>query len=209
MTEPPAPQQPTTWGHQPPPPPRHTPPPAGWAPPQSGWVPPTPQRRDPKVLAAIGGGLAVVLIIIGLAVASRREFSTAIADTAPTAAANDDPGTAGAPGPDDTATDDSGTTADSPPVPQQLRDLDIADGHAGGSPTAYTRAFKTLSSRCKEQGVGLGNEIGATLKLLRQAGIHDENRLTVMQHVADSIPPGQKMRFADIAGAYVTLREGS
>jgi hypothetical protein len=91
-------------------------------------------------------------------------------------------------------------------VPQQLRDLDAAAGASTGSEAAYDTAFKTLSSRCQEQGVKLGNEVGAILGLLQKGNVTDETRLTVMQHVAQSIPPGQKMGCADIGAAYVTLR---
>jgi hypothetical protein len=92
------------------------------------------------------------------------------------------------------------------PVPQQLRDLDAAAGVNVGTPAAYDAAFKTLSSRCQEQGVSLGNEVGAILGLLQKSNVTDETQLSVMQHVAQSIPPGQKMGCADIGAAYVTLR---
>ncbi|MEU1631080.1 hypothetical protein ABZ746_38735 [Streptomyces sp. NPDC020096] len=103
----------------------------------------------------------------------------------------------------------SGTSqGPSEPVPQELRDLDVAAGvHASPQPD-YDAAFKTLSTRCNEQGVGLGNEVGAVLGLLQKKGVNDENRLTVMQHLAASIPAGTNMGCADIGGAYVTLRTG-
>lgn len=90
---------------------------------------------------------------------------------------------------------------------QQLRDEDIAAGHTS-SAAAYDSAFADLSAKCTEQGVPLADEMHATLGLLQKADIRDETHLTVMQHVAASIPAGARMKCSDIAGAYVTLREG-
>jgi hypothetical protein len=105
-------------------------------------------------------------------------------------------------------TSTSNDSSSTPPVPTQLRDLDQAAGVNPQPQAAYDKAFATLSSKCKEQGVGLGNEVGAVLKLLQKANINDETQLTVMQHLAASIPAGSpKMSCADIGGAYVTLRE--
>jgi hypothetical protein len=87
-----------------------------------------------------------------------------------------------------------------------VRDLDVADFGNASAQAAYDKAFTTLSGRCKEKGVGLANEVGEVLKLLKESGVHDETRLTVMQHMTQSIPAGQKMSCADIGGAYVTLR---
>jgi len=78
-----------------------------------------------------------------------------------------------------------------------------------GSRADYDTAFATLAGRCQEQGASLGNEVQAVLGLLQKNGINDENRLTVMRHMASSIPEGTPaMKCADIGGAYVTLREG-
>jgi hypothetical protein len=100
------------------------------------------------------------------------------------------------------------TTAALPSPAQQLRDEDIAAGH-GDDAAAYDSAFADLSAKCTEQGVPLANEMHATLGPLQKANINDETHLTVMQHVAASIPAGSpKMGCADIAAAYVTLREG-
>lgn len=95
----------------------------------------------------------------------------------------------------------------SKPVAQEVRDLDVAEFSKAASQASYDKAFKTLSGRCNEQGVGLGNEVGAVLKLLEKQ-VHDETRLTVMQHMAQSIPAGQKMKCSEVGGAYVTLRAG-
>lgn len=104
-----------------------------------------------------------------------------------------------------TSSNDSSST---PPVATQLRDLDVAAGVQAQPQSAYDTAFATLSGKCREQGVGLGNEVGAVLKLLQQHSINDETQLSVMQHLSDSIPAGSpKMSCADIGGAYVTLRE--
>ena len=101
------------------------------------------------------------------------------------------------------------TTAATPPVPEQLRDMDIAANVDVQPQSAYNTAFAALSKDCTEQGVPLANEVHATLGLLQKAKITDETHLTVMQHIAQSIPAGSpKMSCADIAGAYVTLREG-
>lgn len=98
----------------------------------------------------------------------------------------------------------------SEPVPQELRDLDVAAGVKAAPQTDYDSAFQALSSKCQEQGVGLGNEVGAVLGLLQKGHVTDENRLTVMQHMAASVPAGSaKMKCADVGGAYVTLRTGS
>ncbi|MFF4735882.1 hypothetical protein ACFY2W_08315 [Streptomyces sp. NPDC001262] len=94
------------------------------------------------------------------------------------------------------------------PVPQQLRDLDVAAGVHAGLEGAYDSAFKALSSRCMEQDVRLGNVVGAVLGLLQKGGVRDENRLTVMQHLTDSIPAGSRMGCADVGAVYVTLRTG-
>lgn len=103
----------------------------------------------------------------------------------------------------------SSSSATSETVPQQLRDLDVAAGVHAQPQTAYDQAFADLSARCQEQGVGLGNEVGAVLKLLQKNGINDETQLSVMQHMAASIPAGSsKMSCANVGGAYVTLREG-
>lgn len=103
--------------------------------------------------------------------------------------------------------DSASSSAPSEPVPQELRDLDVAAGVKAAPQPDYDAAFKTLSSRCQEQGVGLGNEVGEVLKLLQKGHVTDENRLTVMQHMAASVPAGSaKMKCADVGGAYVTLR---
>lgn len=106
--DPQQPPQPPTWGQQPPPPAGPPTPPPGYTPP-TDWVPPTPQKRNPKVLAAIGASAAVVVVLIGLALASKHDSTTVTADPA-TAATTDDPGTdLGDPSTDDPATDDPAT----------------------------------------------------------------------------------------------------
>jgi len=96
----------------------------------------------------------------------------------------------------------------SEPPAQQLRDLDVSAGHTSPA-AAYTTAFATLSKDCTEQGVPLANGVEATLGLLQKAHIDDETNLTVMQHLVQSMAGEKgKMPFAQIAGAYVTLREG-
>lgn len=98
------------------------------------------------------------------------------------------------------------TTSETPA--QQLHDIDTAAGHASPA-AAYTAAFATLSKDCTEQGTPLANEVEATLGLLQKAKVTGETNLTVMQHLAQSIPAGSpKMSCANVAGAYVTLREG-
>lgn len=98
--------------------------------------------------------------------------------------------------------------APSEPVPQEIRDLDVSDHDQASPQPAYDQAFTTLEGRCNEQGVGLANEVGEVLKLLKKGGVDDETRLTVMQHMAASVPQGQKMGCADVGAAYVTLRTG-
>jgi hypothetical protein len=95
-----------------------------------------------------------------------------------------------------------------PPVPEQLRDLDRAAGVHVEENAAYDQAFATLSSRCQEQGVALGNEVEEVLKLLKEEGVKDEDLLSVMQHLVASIPAdaAKMMSCAQIGGAYVTLR---
>ncbi|MEV8474866.1 hypothetical protein [Streptomyces sp. NPDC051173] len=94
------------------------------------------------------------------------------------------------------------------PVPQQLRDLDVAAGVHADSEGAYEAAFTALSSRCTEQGAHLGGEVDAILGLLQKGGVRDESRLTVMQHLADSISAGTRIGCADAGSVYVTLRTG-
>jgi hypothetical protein len=102
----------------------------------------------------------------------------------------------------------SGSSGSGEPPAQQLRDLDVAAGHSA-SANAYTSAFAVLSKHCTEQGVPLANEVQATLGLLKKASIDDETNLTVMQHLDQSMAAEKsKTSCAQIAGAYVTLREG-
>lgn len=101
----------------------------------------------------------------------------------------------------------SGNTSETPA--QQLRDIDAAI-HGNASPqAAYDTAFKTLSHDCQEQGAPLANTVGGTLGLLQKDNINDETNLTVMQHLAASIPDGMaKMKCVEVGGAYVALRQG-
>jgi hypothetical protein len=105
----------------------------------------------------------------------------------------------------------SSTTSSGPsaPVPQELRDLDVAKGGHIAAQPSYNTAFTALSAVCTEQGVPLGNEVGAILDLLNKANIKDENRLTVMQHLTQSAAGVKtKMPCSDLGASYVTLREG-
>lgn len=166
---------------------------------QPGWVQPEPAAKKKGgcvTCLVFAGAFAVTLVVIIAVVGGGKKSGTSAAA----------PVTATATAAATTTAADSSTP--SVPVPQQLRELDIAAGVSPDSQAAYDAAFKTLSSRCREQGVKLGNEVGAILELLQKGNVTDETQLTVMQHVAQSIPPGQKMGCADIGAAYVQMRTG-
>ncbi|WP_035844939.1 hypothetical protein [Kitasatospora azatica] len=97
--------------------------------------------------------------------------------------------------------------APAPTVGEQLRGQDTAAKLPGvGSGADYNSAFDTLSARCQEQGASLGDEVQAVLELLQKNGVTDENRLTVMQHLAATLPAGvgQQQSCAQAGNAYVT-----
>ncbi|MFE9427845.1 hypothetical protein ACFYNO_33355 [Kitasatospora sp. NPDC006697] len=78
-----------------------------------------------------------------------------------------------------------------------------------GSAADYDLAFGTLSDRCLESEANLSDEVQSVLGLLQQHGIDDENRLTVMRHLAAVLPTTLKQTCATVANAYVTVREES
>lgn len=169
-------------------------------------LPPAPPRRKTSPVKIIGlgcGGLVLLFVALAVlgAVAGSPKTTPSSAAAAPTTPAVLT--TSAAPQPKPTK-----AAAKGPNVGSELRDLDLADGVNVESTPTYEQAFRTLSSKCQEQGIGLGNEVGAILKLLKDKNVNDETRLTVMQHLADSIPGPQKMSCAEMGGAYVTLRTG-
>jgi hypothetical protein len=167
-------------------------------------------RDQLRILVGIGAFFAAVVVIGGIvsAVNALKGHTSAAASPQRTAAAASAPTPAAAPAPNSPATGAGKASKPKarPNVGSELRDLDMADGVSVEPTATYEQAFAALSAKCQEQGVPLGNGVDAVLKLLKKKGVTDETRLTVMQHLAESIPGPQKMSVADVGGAYVTLR---
>ncbi|MEC3919310.1 hypothetical protein [Nocardia sp. CDC160] len=69
-------------------------------------------------------------------------------------------------------------------------------------------ALDALHGACREDDAKLDAEAKKANELLQQAGIHDENTVTVLQHLRGSLPDSAPvMNCAEILGAYITLRE--
>ena len=110
-------------------------------------------------------------------------------------------------------------TADSPPArnspsaqPTQDYSNDPAsllaqrDGASDVAP--YAAALDHLQPKCTQDRVGIAGLGDAGFTDLTKNGITDETRLTVLQHLNESIPDGSKVDCQSSLAAYLVLREG-
>jgi 3-oxoacyl-ACP reductase-like protein len=91
-----------------------------------------------------------------------------------------------------------------------------ACGGSSGAPAASAPTYSTaeqaaldaLHPGCTQDDATLDRFANNALGLLEKAGIHDETKLTVLQHLRQSIPASSpSMDCQQMLGAYVTLRE--
>lgn len=76
--------------------------------------------------------------------------------------------------------------------------------------SAYQAALDALAGKCTQSSDGQLAAMGdAAYGQLVAAGVKDETRLSLLQHVAASIPAGSpRLDCVGQMAAYVTLREG-
>lgn len=96
-----------------------------------------------------------------------------------------------------------------PATPSPAQSLAAAD-QAGGQVSAYQAALDALAGKCTQSSDGQLAAMGdAAYGQLVAAGVKDETRLSLLQHVAASIPAGSpRLDCVGQMAAYVTLREG-
>lgn len=82
--------------------------------------------------------------------------------------------------------------------------------HLDGSSAdaVYVSALDRLAAECTEGRVKVAGYVDTAYRDLERNGVTDETRLTVMKHLARSIPPSAAPTRCDqVAAAYLTLRE--
>jgi hypothetical protein len=151
--------------------------------PQSGERLTVPKRNN----TAVGCGCFVVLAVavtVGIVIAGNRGGSD-LSSTPPA-----------------TQVAAPATTAASPA--QELADLD-----GGKSPAAdYQAALDALAPKCTQDVAHIAGLGDAGYQDLVKNGITDETRLTVLQHLSDSIPASLgKTDCTGMLSAYLVLRE--
>jgi hypothetical protein len=76
------------------------------------------------------------------------------------------------------------------------------------SVTDYTAALTALATKCSQDVTQLANMVAPVMSGFEGAGISDEDHLSILQHVAASIPDGTTgMDCIQQYAAYETLRE--
>lgn len=78
-----------------------------------------------------------------------------------------------------------------------------------GSVADYQAAFDKVTPKCTNDPSKLPAMVEATDAILVKGGVTDENGLSILGHLSDSIPAGAPaMDCTDILAAYATLRTG-
>jgi hypothetical protein len=97
-------------------------------------------------------------------------------------------------------------TATEAPTPDPASLLTQRDGAADVAP--YAATLNQLQAACTQDRAGIAGLGDAGLADLQKNGIRDETRLTVLQHLRDSIPASAgRTDCAGILTAYLVLRE--
>jgi hypothetical protein len=97
-------------------------------------------------------------------------------------------------------------TATGAPTPDPASLLTQRDGATNVAP--YAAALNALQPACTQDRAGIAGLGDAGLTDLEKNGIRDETRLTVLQHLRDSIPAsGGRTDCAGVLAAYLVLRE--
>ena len=73
--------------------------------------------------------------------------------------------------------------------------------------SVYQAALDALAPHCTQPVSDVAAIVHTTLDDLRKNGIRDETELSVLQHLAASVPAGQRMDCQGVAAAYLVLRE--
>jgi hypothetical protein len=98
------------------------------------------------------------------------------------------------------------TSAPATAAPDPASLLAQRDGAANVAP--YSAALDRLQPTCTQDRVRIAGLGDAGLTDLQKNGIRDETRLTVLQHLRDSMPASaEKMDCAGVLAAYLVLRE--
>ncbi len=189
-------------------PPNWPAPPAGWSPPR-GWQPdpawgPAPagwqftaprKSRTGLIVGGSLGGAILLTIIIGVSVGGSGTTSSPAADS----------GSSYTP---PAETPSSPAPLSPAMLAQFLHDKDASDGIATEDVGAYATAFDALLPHCNNPPEKVAAFASAAQDDLVAHGIHDETRLTVMQHLAGSVPSEVGPTDCQgISAAYLTLRE--
>ncbi|MFI5976988.1 hypothetical protein [Streptomyces sp. NPDC051452] len=98
------------------------------------------------------------------------------------------------------------TATDTPSAPSPAQKLADMDGDNRPA-SQYQRALDTWASRCNEGPEKLAGYVYATVQDLQKNGINGETEYSALTHLKDSTPAGVKMKCADVAAGYLTLRE--
>lgn len=80
-------------------------------------------------------------------------------------------------------------------------------GQAPAHPSATQRALDRLATRCTEPKDRLSAFADFAVDDLAKHNIH-ETRLSVLRHLTQSIPAGQRVNCQSVAATYLVLREG-
>lgn len=73
----------------------------------------------------------------------------------------------------------------------------------------YEAALNALEPKCTQDQAGIAALANAGYQDLVKNGVTDETRLSVMQHLAGSVPAGTvRVDCASVLSAYLVLREG-
>ena len=85
----------------------------------------------------------------------------------------------------------------------------LADIDGDRQPVAvYQHALNALGSLCRQSESDVAGLVNATLDDLRKNGVRDETELSVLQHLTQAVPAGQRTDCQSVAAAYAVTREG-
>jgi hypothetical protein len=83
----------------------------------------------------------------------------------------------------------------------------LAQRDGASDDSAYVSALDALGSLCTQDRVAVAGMADFGYNDLEKNGVKDETRLTVLHHLAESIPAGQKTDCQGVMAAYLVLRE--
>ncbi|MFB8182613.1 hypothetical protein ACFC8N_42820 [Streptomyces sp. NPDC055966] len=157
--------------------------------------PPTPKKRRAGKVVGLGClgivGLFIIMGIVAGAVSSGSKNDSTTSNSHSTSKG--------------AAPAKAGTPAQTGSPAQMLADLD-GDKR---DPSSYQTALDALTPKCKQTPKEIAAIANAMVELLRKNGVDDETDYSALVHLNQSIPAGSpKMDCQDIAGVYVTMREG-